>query len=127
MNIKNWIKKVEDEIEMLKNCNPDDRLDYITYITKCNNAIMASAVGLNEWLKNSAVMNEFSKEEINNMFKEFSELSIKYLEFDIKWTKILSNKFNIKDTEELGIDEDEDEEISTYIPSNNNSNKDYIS
>jgi hypothetical protein len=110
MKIEEWIKGILSEIETISKDSPKDRLAYISSIAKFNSAITASVIGWQEWLKNSGVMNEFSEDEITKMFKEFQAIATKFLLFDIEWTKNLATKFNVTDTEDLGIDGESDED-----------------
>jgi len=103
MKIKKWISQVEDEIKFINESKPKDRLDYISSIDRFNSALLASSAGWEEWIKHATIMNEFTVEEIEEIFKEFQALSSRLLNFDVKWTKKLTSKLKIKDTEEFDI------------------------
>jgi len=101
LNIKEWIKKVEKEIIDISSNKPNDRLDYNDSIYKCNIAIGASLNGWSEWLENPSIMNKFTQDELSEIHEEFKKIALLFLSYDIKWTKKLSKKFKIKDTEDL--------------------------
>jgi hypothetical protein len=101
LNIKDWIKTVGKEIIDIKNKKPKDRLDYAFSISRCNMAILSSNAGWNEWLSNNGIMNEFTEEELEQIHKEFKEISVKFLLFDLRWTKVLTKRFKLTDTEDL--------------------------
>ena len=126
MNIKKWIKKVEKEIDTLRKAKPKDRLDYTESINKCNTSITASCIGWDEWLKHPGIMNSFTEDELDEMHKEFQYIAVRFLDFDIKWTKVLTQKFGITDTEELGVGEEIDEN-TTYVSTPSDDDRSYIS
>ena len=113
ITLKKWIKRTVDEITKIKTRDPKDRLSYIDSIIYCNNAVVASGMGWSEWLQNPSVMSEFTKEEIDDIHKHFKSIAIKFLIFDIKWTKIMSKK-------KLTFEENEEEDI---VPTNEKDNK----
>lgn len=84
----------------LKDRDPKDRLEYIEAINDCNTAIMGSGLGWQEWLQDSRVMKEFNQEELDSIHKEFKRMATKILAFDIKWTKLLYKKVEVKGRED---------------------------
>jgi hypothetical protein len=106
------------EIISIKDKTPKDRLDYTSSIAKCNMAVLSSNAGWNEWLTNTGIMNEFSQEELEEIYKEFQDMSVKFLLFDIKWTKTLTKRFNLTDTEDLSkyLSEKEPKETEEIKP-----------
>ena len=87
-----WIKEVEKEINKIKNWKIDDRLSMVAALTYCNSAVASSVNGWNSWLTNALVMEKFNEEELKEILKEFTELAIKWLELDLKYTKLLMKR-----------------------------------
>ena len=85
----------------ITNKKPKDRLECTEAIYKCNIAIGASIEGWSQWLQNPGIMGKFTEDELNEIHNEFKKLSLLFLSYDIKWTKKLTNKFKIKDTDDL--------------------------
>ena len=91
MNNK-WIEQVEKEIAKIKGWEIEDRLSIVAALTYCNSAIASSVNGWNSWLTNALVMEKFNEEELREILKEFSNLAIKWLELDLKYTKLLMGR-----------------------------------
>lgn len=88
-----WINKVKKEIQQLKELKPADRLSLVASITRCSGSISDSLYGWYSWLSNPLLMKYFTEEELKEIFEWFRELSIKFLEFDLKWTEIADKKY----------------------------------
>ena len=101
MNIKDWIKKVQEEMLSFSKHKPKDRLDYINSIYRTHLAVAASLQGWREWLESPGIMNNFSEEELNEIYEGFKKEAIFFLEYDIKWTKILAKKFDINEKDDI--------------------------
>jgi len=91
-----WIRHVLKEINGIKNLVPKDRLESVSSILKCNNAVLASYEGWMVWLSDPGIMSQFTPEDLELVLTEFKELSVKFMENDIKWTKFLQNKLAAK-------------------------------
>jgi len=85
--IEDWIKKVEKQIRSFKSLEPSDRLELVSAIKQLNEAVAASTVGWDSWIKNPEVMKAFKKEELSELFNSFRELTIQFLEMDVKYTR----------------------------------------
>lgn len=89
---KDWLEEVKKAKKKLEQMSPKDRLDLVEAIIQCNLSVHSSTLGWNNWLANATVMKKFSKNELQEIYDSFIEYATKFLEFDIKWTKILQNK-----------------------------------
>jgi len=87
-----WIKEVEKEINRIKTWEIKDRLSMVAALTYCNSAVASSVNGWNSWLTNALVMEKFNEEELREILEEFSNLAIKWLELDLKYTKLLMGR-----------------------------------
>jgi len=87
-----WIKEVEKEIDKIKKWKVEDRLSLVAALTYCNSAVASSVNGWNTWLTNALIMEKFNEEELREILKEFSRLAIKWLELDLKYTKLLMGR-----------------------------------
>ena len=91
-----WIKNREVLIEMLKNLNPEDRMGHHASMTSCNQAMYTSVKGWANWLSDAITMSKFDDKNLEEMYKEFYDITLKFLKFDKKW----SNELDKKQTEE---------------------------
>ena len=82
-----WVKDTNKEKKKIKKLSPKDRLEYISSIVRCSNAIAASINGWTAWLTRPDIMNSFTKEDLEKIFYEFKKIALFMLEFDIDWSK----------------------------------------
>jgi len=94
MEIKKWIDKINREIDYLNKLEPKDRLNYISAIVHCANAIIGSVSGWEAWLTNPTLMENFKLEELKEIFNEFKKVTIGFLEYDIKWSEEMSSRLS---------------------------------
>lgn len=92
MNAISWIKQVKKYMKKIEEASPKDRLGYMSEIDRCNKAIFASTQGWEYWLSNPTIIDQFTKEELEEMLDEFRELALQFLRNDIKWTEHLLGK-----------------------------------
>jgi hypothetical protein len=81
-----WTDEREKAIEDIKKMNPEDRLSVYSSLIKLNSALFESVRGWDSWLRNPTFMESFSHEELKEIFKEFRDVCVKFLEDDVKWT-----------------------------------------
>jgi len=91
-----WTKATEKEIKKIKNWKLKDRLSIVAAITYCNSSVASSVSGWSSWLTNALIMEEFSEEELKEIFQELAKLAIEWLKLDLKYTKLLLNKKGTK-------------------------------
>jgi len=92
VEVNKWIKKVEKQIQSFRDLKPTDRLEFVSALKQLNEAVAASTVGWDSWIKNPEVMKVFKQEELSELFDSFRELAIKFLELDIKYSREFLNK-----------------------------------
>lgn len=124
LNIKNWVKRVNKEIRNISEHKTEDRLDAVEAIYKCHLLMHNSLTVWKVWLENPGITSTFTVEELNEIHDKFRELAVMFLKNDIKWTILLSSRFDISESEDLRdfveryADEEmgsSDKEHSTYI------------
>jgi len=67
MNFEEAIRQVEDEIRRLETLDPKDRLEMISCINKCLNALLGMIDGLSFWVKTPEFMSLFGNKETSNV------------------------------------------------------------
>jgi hypothetical protein len=90
--VDEYIEKTEQIIKELKEKKAGDRLDLISVIEQCITALNASTLGWNAWLQHPSIMKVFNETEITEITEGIRKMSSEFLEFDIKWTKILKER-----------------------------------
>jgi hypothetical protein len=90
--VNDYIKKTEEVIKKLKEKKPGDRLDLVSLIEEAITAVNASTLGWSSWLKHPSIMKVFNETEINSITEDLRRMASEFLEFDIKWTKILQER-----------------------------------
>ena len=104
-----WIREVEKEINKIKTWKIEDRLSIVAALTYCNSSVASSVNGWTSWLTNALIMEKFKEEELKEIFKEFTELTIKWLELDLKYTKLLMERQKEKK------EESEKKKVGKYV------------
>lgn len=94
--INDYIKRTEEVIKNLKEKKLGDRLDLVSLIEEAITAVNASTLGWSGWLKHPSIMKIFSEAELSEIAERLRTMSIDFLEFDIKWTKILQERKEAK-------------------------------
>jgi hypothetical protein len=90
--IDEYIEKTEQIIKDLKEKKAGDRLDLISVIEQSITALNASTLGWSAWLQHPSIMKVFNETEIAEITEGIRKMSSEFLEFDIKWTKILKER-----------------------------------
>lgn len=81
-----WTDERAKVLEDLKRLELADRLSLYSSLIKLNTALFESVRGWDSWLRNPTFMESFSQEELKEIFTSFQEVTVKFLEEDIKWT-----------------------------------------
>ena len=81
-----WTDERAKVLEDLKKLESADRLSLYSSLIKLNTALFESVRGWDSWLRNPTFMESFSQEELKEIFTSFKEVTVKFLEEDIKWT-----------------------------------------
>ena len=70
----------------LKKLESADRLSLYSSLIRLNSALFESVRGWDSWLRNPSFMETFTQEELNEIFLSFKDVTLKFLEEDIRWT-----------------------------------------
>jgi len=81
-----WVDKVNKRLEEIAKDNPKDRLAIFSLMYKYIIYIGESLSGWLSWLMNPGILDCFTKEETEQLFEEFKQLTIRMLELDKSWT-----------------------------------------
>ena len=86
MQILSWTDERAKVLADLKKLEPADRLSVYAGLIRLNTALFESVRGWDSWLRNPPFMETFSQEELKQIFTSFKDVTVKFLEEDIKWT-----------------------------------------
>jgi hypothetical protein len=114
--LDDYVRKTEEVIKHLKEKKVGDRLDLVSFLEEEVSAVNASTLGWNAWIQHPSIMKLFNENELNEIAEGLRKMSSDFLEFDIKWTKIL------KERKEAELEKKKKEEKSC-----NSGGKQYIS
>jgi hypothetical protein len=81
-----WTEERGKALEDIKKQEPNDRLGLYASLIRMNSALFESVRGWDSWLRNPAFIDTFSEEELKEIYKEFRDVCIRFLEEDVKWT-----------------------------------------
>jgi len=81
-----WTDERTKVLADLKKLGPTDRLSLYSGLIKLNSALFESVRGWDSWLRNPTFMETFSHDELTEIFKNFQEVAVKFLEEDVRWT-----------------------------------------
>lgn len=81
-----WTDERTKVLADLRKLEATDRLSLYSGLIKLNTALFESVRGWDSWLRNPAFMETFSHDELDEIFKNFREVALKFLEEDVKWT-----------------------------------------
>jgi len=81
-----WTDERSKALDEIKKLEPDDRLGLYSSLIRMNSALFESVRGWDAWLRNPSFINTFTQEELNEIFKQFKDVCIKFLEEDVRWT-----------------------------------------
>ena len=88
MNFEKAIRQVEDEIRQLETLDPKDRLEMISGINKCLNALLGMIDGLSFWVKTPEFMSLFGNEETMLMFKRLRKATVDLLRLGVEYSRL---------------------------------------
>lgn len=85
-NSLSWTEERSKAIEEIKKLDPADRLGLYASLIRMNSALFESVRGWDGWLRNPSFIDTFSQEELKDIFKQFKDVCLRFLEEDVKWT-----------------------------------------
>lgn len=91
-NLKQWIEKVKEYKKEIAKLETKDRLQTTASIFTLHGSIAASLNGWAQWLTNPSVMNQLTKEELEETFQVFKKLAEEFLDLDFKMTSSVLKK-----------------------------------
>ena len=81
-----WTEERVKALEDIKKLEPSDRLGLYASLIRMNSALFESIRGWDSWLRNPSFIDTFSEEELKQIYKEFKDVCVRFLEEDVKWT-----------------------------------------
>ncbi len=81
-----WTEERGKAIEDIKKLEPADRLGLYASLIRMNSALFESVRGWDSWLRNPTFIDTFTEEELKDIFKQFKDVCVRFLEEDVKWT-----------------------------------------
>jgi hypothetical protein len=82
-----WVDERANVLADIRKLQPTDRLSLYSGLIKLNSALIEGVRGWDSWLRNPTFMQTFSQDELSEIFKNFKDVAIKFLEEDIRWTR----------------------------------------
>jgi hypothetical protein len=73
-------------LEEIKKLEPKDRLGLYASLIKMNSAFFESVRGWDSWLRNPSFIDTFAEDELKEIYGQFKEVCVRFLEEDVKWT-----------------------------------------
>jgi hypothetical protein len=113
--VDEYIQKTEQVIKELKDKKAGDRLDLIAIIEQAVSALNASTIGWSAWLQHPSIMKIFDEKEITEIAEGIRKMASEFLEFDVKWTKILKERKEAEMASKQKEKEKHQKKIEKYV------------
>jgi hypothetical protein len=81
-----WTEERNKALDEIKKLDPADRLGLYACLIRMNSALFESVRGWDSWLRNPSFIDTFTQEELKDIFKQFKDVCVRFLEEDVKWT-----------------------------------------
>lgn len=81
-----WTEERTKALDDIKKLEPADRLGLYACLIRMNSALFESVRGWDSWLRNPSFIDTFTEEELKDIFKQFKDVCLRFLEEDVKWT-----------------------------------------
>ena len=81
-----WAEERAKALEDIRKLDPNDRLGLYASLIKLNSALFESVRGWDSWLRNPAFIDTFGENELKEIYAQFKEVTLRFLEEDVKWT-----------------------------------------
>ena len=88
MNFEDAIRRVEDEIRHLETLDPKDRLEMISGINKCLNALLGMNDGFSFWVRTPEFMSLFGNKETLRMFEKLRKNTVDLLRLGVEYSRL---------------------------------------
>jgi hypothetical protein len=84
--VLSWTDERAKVLVDIKKLEPSDRLSLYSALIKLNSALFESVRGWDSWLRNPTFMETFSQDELGEIFRNFKDVTLKFLDEDVRWT-----------------------------------------
>jgi len=81
-----WAEERAKALDEIRKLEPKDRLGLYASLIRMNSALFESVRGWDTWLRNPTFIDTFTEEELKEIYKQFKDICVKFLEEDVKWT-----------------------------------------
>ncbi len=81
-----WTEERAKALEDIKKLDPTDRLGLYASLIRMNSALFESVRGWDSWLRNPSFIDTFTEPELKEIYKEFRDVCLRFLEEDVRWT-----------------------------------------
>ncbi|MGD0688294.1 MAG: DUF2153 family protein [Candidatus Bathyarchaeia archaeon] len=81
-----WTEERTKALDDIKKLDPADRLGLYACLIRMNSVLFESVRGWDSWLRNPSFIDTFTEEELKDIFKQFKDVCLRFLEEDVKWT-----------------------------------------
>ncbi len=81
-----WAEERAKALDDIKKLAPTDRLGLYASLIRMNSVLFESVRGWDTWLRNPSFIDTFGEEELKEIYKQFKDICVKFLEEDVKWT-----------------------------------------
>ena len=81
-----WSEERTKALEDIKKLDPEDRLGLYASLIRMNSALFESVRGWDSWLRNPSFIETFTEGELKEIYAQFKEICVKFLEEDVRWT-----------------------------------------
>ena len=81
-----WTEERSKALEDIKKLDPNDRLGLYASLIRMNSALFESVRGWDSWLRNPSFIETFTESELKEIYSQFKDVCVKFLEEDVRWT-----------------------------------------
>lgn len=89
-----WIDGLRAKIRQYRDWKTEGKIDIYSKLHAMNNTLHMTGFG--DWIVNPTLFFCFTDEELRGMERDLQELTIRFLEFNIKYSTILARRLGIK-------------------------------
>jgi len=81
-----WVEERAKALEDIKKLEPSDRLGLYASLIRMNSALFESVRGWDSWLRNPTFIDSITEGELKEIYAQFKDVCVRFLEEDVKWT-----------------------------------------
>jgi hypothetical protein len=81
-----WTEDRSKALDDIKKLDPADRLGLYASLIRMNSALFESVRGWDSWLRNPSFIETFTEDELKEIYKQFKDVCVQFLEEDVRWT-----------------------------------------